>query len=142
SLFYLGPQAVVLHPGRVALLTDLPYLAGPLFEAGLLVLAMLQEALGALQRGGRGAGGARRLLPHHLALEDLLLSGLGAELAGEPENVQQSEDVSAVLPAFGAKPSLLGVAPYRLGLDIKDGRRAVQADDLLAPVHERILLEI
>src|SRR5215204_974991 len=138
--FYLRPEAVYLHPRGIALLTDLLYLAGPLFEAGLVVLALLQEALVALEGNGGEPGIARRLLAYHLAIEDLLLRGFGAELASEPENVLQPESVNPVLLAFGAEPSLLGEAPDRLGLDIEDGRRAVQTDDLLAPVHERILL--
>src|SRR5687768_5386784 len=42
--FYLGPETVYLHPGRVALLADLLYLTGALLEPGLVVLALLQEA--------------------------------------------------------------------------------------------------
>src|SRR5215204_2284650 len=40
--FDLRPEAVDLHPRRVALLADLFYLTGPLFEAGFVVLTLLQ----------------------------------------------------------------------------------------------------
>ena len=85
--FDLGPEAVDLHPRRVALLADLFYLAGPLFEAGLVVLTLLQEALVALERHGGEPGVAGGLVPHYLALEDLLLRGFGAKLAREPEDI-------------------------------------------------------
>src|SRR5215212_8579809 len=138
--FDLGPEAVDLHPRRVALLANLLYLTGPLFEAGLVVLTLLQEALVALEWHGWEPGVAGGFVPHHLALEDLLLCGLGAKLTREPKDIFQVEDVFSFLPAFGAKPPLLRETPDRLWRDVQNGRRPVEPDDLLAPVHESILL--
>src|ERR671910_3901851 len=39
--FDLGPEAVDLHPRRVALLADLFYLTGPLFQGGLFFVSPL-----------------------------------------------------------------------------------------------------
>src|ERR671916_105847 len=103
------PDAV-LREGRL-LLRDLGVLldqAAPLFEAGLVVLALLQQALVALEGDGGQAGvGGRRIVPDHLAVEDFLLGRLGLEPAGQVQDLVQGEADLPVPAAFGAQPAVL-----------------------------------
>src|SRR4028119_1425237 len=109
--FDLGPEPVYLHAGGVAFLADLVGLAGPFFEAGLVILALLQEAFVALEGDRWKAGVVRGIAPHQLPLEDFLLRGLRAELSRQIHYLAEKEAEVPVLPATRPEPALLHEAP-------------------------------
>src|SRR3712207_2268431 len=93
--FDLSPEAIYLHAGSVALLADLLHLPTAFLEAALVVLALLQEPLVALERDCRQPRGAGSRLPaDDLTLEDLPSCGL-CELAGEIHDLGEAKAVTA-----------------------------------------------